>query len=229
MKKPSKTTAARRGKHRIFLVDDHPVTREGLVRLINFEKDLEVCGQASSAARAIPEIELLKPDLAVIDVSLSRGPSGLELVKDLSQRDPQLKMLVLSTHDESLYAERALRAGAKGYVMKQEPMECVMTAIRQVLQGGIYLSDFMNTRLLHKMVHRGARATASEVEHLSDRELEIFRLLGQGYGTKQIASNLHLSISTVETHRTHIKEKLRLQTAPELVRRAVEWVQSQSS
>ena len=229
MNKNFKNRAARHSKHRVFLVDDHPITREGLVRLINFEPDLEVCGQAGTAAKAISEIEHIKPDLAVIDVSLTRGPSGLELVKDLANRNPHLKMLVLSTHDESLYAERALRAGAKGYVMKQEPMERVMTAIREVLRGGIYLSDSMNARLIDKMFQRGPSTGISEIEKLSDRELEIFRLLGQGLGTRQIAANLHLSISTVETHRTHIKEKLHLHRAPELVRRAVEWVQSQAS
>lgn len=216
-------------KHRIFLVDDHPVTREGLARLINHEPALEVCGEAGTAASAVPAIESLKPDLVIIDVSLSTGASGLELIKDLASRHARLRMLALSTHDETLYAERALRAGAKGYVMKQEPTAHVMQAIRKILSGEIYLSKAMNDRLLRKMVHPHAAPSASEIEQLSDRELEVYRLLGQGRGTRQIAAELHLSISTVETYRAHIKDKLHLASAPELVRHAVEWVHSQAS
>jgi len=216
-------------KRRIFLVDDHPVTREGLARLINHESDLEVCGAAGTAAAALPAIESRKPDLVIMDVSLTTGASGLELMKDLAARDARLRMLALSTHDESLYAERALRAGAKGYVMKQEPTEQVMLAIRKVLHGEVFLSKAMNERMLRKMTARGGAPLASEIERLSDRELAVYRLLGQGRGTRQIAGQLNLSISTVETYRTHIKEKLRLISAPELVRHAVEWVHSQTS
>jgi len=210
-------------------VDDHPVTREGLARLINHESDLEICGEAGTAAAALPAIAARKPDLVIIDVSLTTGASGLELMKDLAARDARLRMLALSTHDESLYAERALRAGAKGYVMKQEPTEQVMLAIRKVLHGEVFLSQAMNERMLRKMTARGGAPLASEIERLSDRELEVYRLLGQGRGTRQIAGELNLSISTVETYRTHIKEKLRLNGAPELVRHAVEWVHSQAS
>ncbi len=225
----SKKTIAPKSKQRILLVDDHPITREGLARLINHERDMEVCGQANNAAKAVTDIEPMKPDLVVVDVSLTTGASGLELIKDLAARHPRLRMLALSTHDEALYAERALRAGAKGYVMKQEPTEKVMAAIRQVLDGGIFLSDAMKDRLLHKMTQSGSAPTATEIERLSDRELEVYRLIGQGRGTRQIADELHLSMSTVETYRTHIKEKLHLASAPELVRRAVEWVHSQAS
>jgi DNA-binding NarL/FixJ family response regulator len=228
MKRP-KSIPAKPAKSRIFLVDDHPVTRDGLARLINYEPDLEVCGEAGAAARAVAEIEKLKPDLVIIDVSLAKGASGLELIKDLAARDPGLAMLTFSTHDEVLYAERALRAGARGYVMKQEPTACIMEAIRKVLKGEIYLSRAMNDRLLHKLVQPNAPPTASDIERLSDRELEVFRLLGQGRGTRGIAKELHLSVSTVESHRAHIKEKLNLDSAPALVRRAVEWVHSQSS
>lgn len=228
MASPKKTTKQQH-KHRLFLVDDHPVTREGLARLINFEPDLEVCGQAGTAAKALAMLEAIQPDLAIVDVSLASGPSGLELIKEIAGRHARLPMLVLSTHEESLYAERVLRAGARGYVMKQEPMERVMGAIRHVLAGGVYLSDQMTARLLHRMTRNESPPTASEIEQLSDRELEVFRLIGQGCGTRQIASRLHLSVSTVETHRAHIKEKLHLDRAPELVRRAVEWVHSQES
>lgn len=227
--KKAKNTNSSPAKHRIFLVDDHPITREGLARLIDHECDLEVCGQAGTAAKAVAEIESLRPDLVIVDVSLTSGPSGLELIKDLASRNGRLRMLALSTHDEALYAERALRAGAKGYVMKQEPTEKVMQAIHQILEGRIYLSEAMNDRMLRKLSHPGSVPTASEIENLSDRELEVFRLLGQGRGTRQIAKELHLSISTVETHRSHIKEKLHLASASELVRRAVEWVHSQAS
>jgi DNA-binding NarL/FixJ family response regulator len=216
-------------KRRILLVDDHPVTRDGLARLINHEVDLEVCGTAGTAAGATQEVEQQKPDLVIIDVSLGRGASGLELIKDLASRHRRLKMLALSTHDEALYAERALRAGAKGYVMKQEPTEHVMEAVRKILNGEVHLSKKMSDRLLHKMTQRHSPPTISDIETLSDRELEVYRLLGQGRGTRQIAGELHLSISTVETHRAHIKEKLDLTSTTELVRHAVEWVHSQAS
>jgi DNA-binding NarL/FixJ family response regulator len=222
-------TLPRQDKRRIFLVDDHPVTREGLARLINHEPDLEVCGQTGSAAKAVEEIEKAKPELIIIDVSLGAGASGLELIKDLIARNAASRMLALSTHDEALYAERALRAGARGYVMKQEPTERVMQAIRKILSGEIYLSQAMNDRLLNKMVRPRSTHAASEMERLSDRELEVYRLLGQGRGTRQIAKELHLSISTVETYRAHLKEKLGLASASELVRHAVEWVHSQTS
>ena len=216
-------------KHRIFLVDDHPVTRDGLARLINHEVDLEVCGTAGTVAGAAQDVEKQKPDLVIIDVSLGKGASGLELIKDLASRDRRLKMLALSTHDEALYAERALRAGAKGYVMKQEPTDHVMQAIRRILNGEVHLSKRMSDRVLQKMTQRHSAPTVSDIETLSDRELEVYRLLGQGRGTRQVASELHLSISTVETHRAHIKEKLHLNSTPELLRHAVEWVHSQAS
>jgi len=210
-------------------VDDHPVTREGLARLINHERDLEVCGEAGTAARALAEVIRQHPDLVIVDVSLGSGASGLELMKDLSARDAGLRMLALSTHDETLYAERTLRAGAKGYVMKHEPTAQVMHAIRKVLAGEVFLSPAMNERMLRKMTRSAAAPLASEIEQLSDRELEVYRLLGQGRGTREIAAELNLSISTIETYRTHIKEKLHLASAPELVRHAVEWVHSQAS
>jgi DNA-binding NarL/FixJ family response regulator len=216
-------------KHRIFLVDDHPVTREGLSRLVNGEADLEVCGEAATAAAAVPKIEALKPDLVIIDVSLTKRASGLELMKDIAARNARLPMLALSTHDESLYAERALRAGAKGYVMKQEPIDRVMEAIRRILRGELYLSKAMNDRLLRKVTRPNTAPTASEIEQLSDRELEVYRLIGLGHGTRAIAAQLHLSVSTVETYRAHIKDKLHLSNASELMRHAVEWVHSQAS
>jgi DNA-binding NarL/FixJ family response regulator len=227
--KPLNKNAPNPTKRRIFLVDDHPVTREGLGRLINHETDLEVCGEAGTAARAMPQIEALKPDLVIVDISLATGKSGLELIKDLVAFRTGLRILALSTHDEMLYAERALRAGAKGYVMKHEPTEHIMQAIRKILADEVYLSKAMNNRMLRRLTEPQVAPLASEIERLSDRELEIFRLLGQGRGTRQIAAELHVSMSTVETYRSHIKAKLRLANASELIRHAVEWVHSQSA
>lgn len=210
-------------KKRLFLVEDHPVTREGFAQLLNYQPDLEVCGQAGSAAKALAGIESADPDLAVIDISLAES-NGLELIKDIRDRCPRLPSLVLSTHDEALYAERALRAGARGYVMKQAPTAELMQAIRDVLAGGLWLSQAMRTRLVHKHLHSGAPGARDGVDSLSDRELEVFDLIGQGLNTRRIAARLHLSVSTVETHRAHIKDKLGLATSTELVYRAVEWV-----
>jgi DNA-binding NarL/FixJ family response regulator len=226
--KPNRSTSS--AKRRLFLVEDHPVTREGFAQLINYQADLEVCGQEGTAARAIAEIERLKPDLVIVDLSLAES-NGLELIKDLKSRLPALPLLVLSTHDESLYAERAVRAGALGYVMKQAPTSEVMSAIRATLRGEVYLSETMRTRLVHKQLAGGAPTGVgehSEVEALSDRELEVFELLGHGHTTRKIAARLHLSVSTVETHRAHIKSKLKLSNALDLVRSAVAWINRQA-
>ncbi len=213
-------------KRRVFLVEDHPVTRRGLAQLLNCEPDLHVCGEEGAAAKARVRIPGLKPDLVIVDISLE-GRSGLELIKDLTASCPRLPILVLSTHDEFLYAERALRAGARGYVMKQESMDHIMKAIRDVLRGELYLSEKARARLIHKTLNTGARLPVSDIELLSDRELEIFRLLGLGHSTSRIAAGLHLSVSTIETHRGHLKQKLKVPSAADLVRRAFEWVQSQ--
>jgi DNA-binding NarL/FixJ family response regulator len=215
-------------KGRLLLVEDHPVTREGLAQLLNQQPDLQVCGQAGTAPEALTATDALKPDLVLVDIALG-GTSGIELIKDLASRYATLPILVLSTHDELLYAERSLRAGAKGYVMKHAPTERVMAAIRQVLRGGVYLSEQMQNRLFQKVVRGIAVPQASEIDRLSDRELEVFELIGEGCSTAQIAASLHLSVSTVETHRAHIKEKLKLESGTELVRRAVEWVESATS
>lgn len=224
---PGKPTAGQR-KHQVFLVEDHPVTREGFAQLIDFQTDLQVCGQAGTAGQAFTEIAALKPDLVIVDISLA-GTSGIELIKDLVSRDPILRILVLSTHDEALYAERALRAGARGYVMKHEATEHVMTAIRQVLSGRVYLSELMHNRLLYKVVGGVSAALASDLGQLSDRELEVFQLIGEGRSTRQIGDSLHLSVSTVETYRAHLKQELGLANATELVQRAVQWVHTRDS
>jgi DNA-binding NarL/FixJ family response regulator len=210
------------GKTRIVLVDDHPVVRQGLARLINDEPDLCVCAEADSAAAALDVVDLQKPDLVLVDISMG-GTDGIELIKDLRVRVPGLPALVLSMHDESLYAERVLRAGAKGYVMKQEAPEKVMTAIRRVLAGEVYVSEKIAGRLLKAMSGTKGPASESPLDRLSDRELQVFRLIGSGLSVREIADKLFLSVKTIETHREHIKEKLNLKSSSELLRYAVQY------
>jgi len=214
-------------KTKIVIVDDHPIVRQGLAELINHEGDLVVCGQAEDAHQAMKAIKELKPDMVIVDISL-KETSGMELIKDIKARYPNLAVLALSMHDESLYAERSLRAGAKGYIMKAEATENVVTAIRKVLCGQIYVSDRMAAKLIHKLVGGKTEVGASAIDRLSDRELEVFRLIGQGYGTRQIGEKLHLSVKTIETYRAHIKEKLNLADAGELLQYAIRWVTSQN-
>jgi DNA-binding NarL/FixJ family response regulator len=222
---PTKSDCNKR-KHQIFLVDDHPIMREGFAQLLNHEPELHVCGQAATAAQALESLDILKPDLVVVDISLS-GTSGLELIKEIHARRPGQLTLALSMHDESVHGERALRAGARGYVMKNEPTEEIMSAIREVLRGEIYLSKRMRSLVVEKFLHSESVPTGSGVAQLSDRELEVFQLIGNGRKTRQIAAQLHLSVKTVETYRAHIKEKLRLEDGTELVRHAVRWMSSQ--
>jgi DNA-binding NarL/FixJ family response regulator len=209
-------------KSKIFVVDDHPIVRQGLGLLINREADMIVCGAAEEAQSALRAIPTLQPDVMVVDISLT-GPDGLELVKTIRTRDANLPILVLSMHDESIYAERALRAGANGYIMKQEATEKVLVAIRRILRGDVYLSDRISSKMLQQYVRGSSTARESPVADLSDRELEVFRLVGEGHGTRQIAEELHLSVKTVETYQAHIKEKLSLRNARELVQHAIEW------
>ena len=210
---------------RIIIVDDHPIVREGLTKLIEQEDDLAVCGQAEDGPAAMAMIRDSKPDMAIVDIAL-KETSGTELIKDIKARYPHLLVLALSMHDESLYAERALRAGAKGYIMKAEATEKVITAIRKVLGGQLYISDRMGEKMVRKLVDGKSEAGASPIESLSDRQLEVFLLIGQGYGTRQIAEKLYLSIKTIETYRAHIKEKLNLTDAAELLQYAIQWVSS---
>jgi DNA-binding NarL/FixJ family response regulator len=203
--------------------------REGLRQLIEREPDLAVCGDAASADEALPAIAALKPDLVIVDISLS-GTSGLDLTKSLREQYEDLPVLVVSMHEESLYAERALRAGAMGYVMKQEPGKTVKSAIRKVLAGNIHLSEAMATTFFAKYMRGGHTTTPpSPIEGLSDRELEVFRLLGQGKGIRQIAEELQLSIPTINTFRNRIKEKLNLKTSTEVMLNAIQWVQDSST
>jgi DNA-binding NarL/FixJ family response regulator len=214
-----------RSKKRIVIVDDHPMMREGLAQLIEHEPDLAVEAQANSAGEALRFVEMAAPDLLVVDISLP-DKSGLELIKDVQVLHPRLPILVVSMHDESLYAERVLRAGGRGYIMKQEGGKRLMQAIRQVLDGRIYVSEKVSSRILENV--SGHRSDShSPVERLSDREFEVFQMLGQGQATRDIAQHLHLSIKTVEVHRANIRRKLELASGSELVRYAIRWNEAQ--
>lgn len=221
--KPEKSETAARTK--VFLVDDHPLVREWLTQLIQRESDLAVCGEAEDTQEALEKINETKPDIVIADISL-KTTHGLELVKDLQVRFPSLPVLILSMHDESLYAERVLRAGAKGYITKQEATKKILPAIRQVLAGQIYISEKMASRMVHKMVLGRAEEQKTPIERLTDRELEVFQLIGCGQGTRRIASELHLGIKTVESYRARIKEKLKLDDGTQLLQQAIQWVHS---
>lgn len=208
---------------RVVIVDDHPIVRHGLSQLIQTTSDLEVCGEASTASEAVHLVQETRPDVAVIDLSLEGG-NGLELIKQIRAQGPTPRMLVSSMHDEMLYAERSLRAGAMGYINKVQGTEQIIEAIRQILDGRIYLSEVMTERVLQRMMHNDGDYIASPIESLSDRELEVFEMIGQGLTTRQIAKRLHLSPKTIETHREHIKTKMNLQNNSELVRQAVQWI-----
>ncbi len=212
-------------KKKVLLVDDHPILRKGLSLLINQESDLVVQGEAEDARKALEMIEKLKPDLVIVDISLP-GVDGLELLKNIRLRHAELPALVVSMHDEALFAERALRAGARGYIMKQEAVEKVLVAIRRVLAGEIFVSSAITTKMLEKFVDGDTKTATSPLALLSDRELTVLHLIGQGFGTRQIAEKLHLSVKTVESYRSHIKEKLRLSNATDLLKYAIHWAQS---
>src|SRR5205814_7867312 len=214
-------------KRTILLVDDHPIVREGLADMINRQKNLVVCGEAGSGYEASEMVRRLKPDLAVIDVTL-KDVSGIELLKTLKLQAPHLALLVLSMHEESLYAQRALRAGALGYIMKQEASENILKAIYAALNGEIYLSDPMKEKLLHHLVESSAGDNLYSLDRLSDRELEVFELIGDGFGTREIAEKLHLSVKTIESYRESLKQKLQLKDSTELVRQAIQWARSEN-
>ncbi len=212
-------------RKQVFLVDDHPLVREWLTNFIKQQPDLDVCGEAETGPQAMEAILRLKPDVAIVDISL-KDSSGIELIKDLKQTHPTTAVLVLSMHEEAHYAERALRAGAKGYIVKRETTRKVIAAIRQVLAGGIYISEELATSLAAQFVTGKGVPKHSPIEQLSDRELEVFQLLGQGRGTRQIAEVLKVSVKTVQAYCGRIKEKLNLASATELLREAVRWYES---
>lgn len=209
-------------KSRIFLIDDHPLVREGLINLINSQRDLVVCGEAEDSAGAMTGIAKTRPDVALVDISL-KNESGLELVKNLESQFALVALIVLSMHDEALYAERALRAGARGYVMKRESSKSVLASIRRVLEGGVYVSERVVNSMARRLSSSSKETETSPVERLSDRELEIFRLLGQGRTTAQMAEDLHLSLKTVQAYCARAKEKFGVSSLGELVRAAIRW------
>ncbi|MHC4192351.1 MAG: response regulator [Planctomycetota bacterium] len=214
-------------RRKILVVDDHPIVRDGLADLINREKDIVVCGWAEDTPHTIKAIKNLKPDVVTVDISL-RDASGLELIKDIKTRFPSLPILALSMHQESLYAERAIRAGARGYITKQEATKKVIMAIRQVLDGRLYLSEKMKEKLLRSLLgDNGSGAGTSPIDRLTNRELDVFSLLGQGRGTRQIAEQLCLSVKTIETYRSRIKEKLNISSSSELLLYAFQWANRQ--
>ena len=220
----TKPVPNRSPRRKVLIVDDHPLLRDGLAKVINQQPDLAVCGEAANARAGLAAAAKLRPDVAIVDLSLEEG-SGLDLIKDIHARDPKLPMLVLSMHPEHLYAERAIRAGARGYLMKREPVERVLAALRKVLAGQMAVSDDIVSRLLSGANGRAKReAPIDPAELLSDRELDVFRALGQGLGTRQIAAKLRLAVSTIETHRANIKLKLGVTRATELVARAARFV-----
>lgn len=216
---PAKTSR----KTKIMIVDDHPLVRQGIAQLINEEADLHVCCEASDAGVAIEAIHKCVPDMVIVDISLE-GISGIELVKIIKGKHANLPMLVMSMHDEALYAERALRAGAKGYIMKQEAPEKILTAIRQIQRGNLYVSDKMRDKMLQQLITHEPQVSTSPVADLSDRELEVMRLIGQGFSTAEIAAKMSRSVKTIEAHRGNLKEKLKLKTGAELVHFAIQWV-----
>lgn len=212
-------------KKRILIIDDHPIMRHGLAQLICAEPDLEVCADAGSAAEGLKAVQKTKPDLVVVDLTLP-DKHGLEFIKDLHVMLPGTLVLVLSMHDEALYAERALRAGARGYVMKETAADTLVRAVHRVLGGGIYLSEKMAGVMLEMVAGQRKPATSSTLDKLTDRELEVLQLIGQGRATRHIAEQLHVSVRTVDAHRAHIKEKLQLPDGPALVRYAVRWMEN---
>ena len=218
----SNTSGTATRKHGVFIVDDHPLVREGLTNLINRQSDLVVCGEAKDSSEAIAGITKEGPDVAIIDISLATE-SGLELIKNLVKQFPQLAVVVLSMHDEALYAERALRAGARGYVMKHETSKSVLASIRRVLAGDIYVSERIVNRMAIRLTSARRPAATSPVERLSDRELEIFQLLGQGRTPSEIARDLNLSLKTVQAYCARAKEKFGVTSLTELLRAAIRW------
>jgi DNA-binding NarL/FixJ family response regulator len=208
----------------IILVDDHPIVRQGIRQIIESEKGFTVCAEASSASEAMKLVSEHMPDLAIIDITLTGSISGIDLVKSLKDRYPQIQSLVLSMHDESIFAERAIRSGARGYLMKEVAPKNIIDAIRKIMDGSLYLSEETSGRIIDKLVHGTNEGGATSVDCLSDREFEIFQLIGRGFSTKEIASKLNLSIFTIESHKRNIKEKMKLKDSAEVLKHAIQWV-----
>lgn len=217
-----------KGKTRIILVEDHPIFRKGLAQLINNDRSMEIVGEAEDSLEALRIVKEQKPDMVIVDITL-KDRNGIELIKDIRLRFPEMLIIVLSMHDEKIYAERALRAGARGYIMKQEAPETILKAINHVLNDNIFVSNEIATRIFSMFFDGKNKDESSPIDLLTDRELEVFQLIGQGFGTREIAGKLHISVKTVENHRAHIKEKLNLKSAIELVQQATLWLQRNQS
>jgi DNA-binding NarL/FixJ family response regulator len=215
---------AMHGKYRILIVDDHPIFRHGLAQLISQEDDLSVCGEAEDYHGAMKSVDALNPDMVIVDITL-KDMSGIDLMKEVHRSHKGMPMLVISMHDESLYAERAFRAGARGYVMKQEASDSVVQAIRHVLSGGIYASRRVTENILSRFIEGSSDPSESPLKELTDREIEVFQLIGEGLSISEIGQRLHLSVKTIGTYRERIKEKLNLKNATELLRHALNWVE----
>jgi DNA-binding NarL/FixJ family response regulator len=215
-------------KLKVLLVDDHPITRQGMKALVNQQQNLEVVGEADNAPYAIELVGKLQPDLAIVDIAL-KTTNGIELTKNIKVQAPNLPVLIVSMHDEGLYAERALRAGAMGYLMKQEASDKIIQAINRLLQGEIYLSDKIKEKMLHRFVNKKGDGMVFSIDTLSDREMEVFQLIGNGYSTRQIAQKLNLSSKTIDSYREHLKLKLNLESGAELVRHAIQWARNEGS
>jgi DNA-binding NarL/FixJ family response regulator len=224
MKKKAPALPKRPRKNRVLIIDDHVMVREGVAEIIQHAEDLSVCGTASTANEGLGLLNKLKPDLILVDITMP-GKNGVEFIKDARAMQPELRILVMSMHDESLYADRVLRAGGRGYIRKQEGGDKLIEAMRRVLRGDIAVSEKMTGKLLEKF--SGRTRIESPLENLSDRELEVFQLIGQGKTMSEIGNELHLSPKTIEAHRSHIREKLRIASAAELVSYAARWNQSQ--
>ncbi len=213
-------------RRRIFILDDHPMTRYGVAQLINDEPDLATCGEAEDAATALAAIKAAQPDLVLADITLP-GKSGLDFIKDVQLLHPGVLVLVMSMHDEAIYAERVLRAGGRGYIMKTEGGKKLLEAIRRILSGQVYVSDNISARILDGLTRRTRVIGEPGPPLLTDREFEVFQLIGQGLPTREIGQRLNLSVKTVGVHRLNIKRKLNLQTGPELIKEAVRWAAAQ--
>jgi DNA-binding NarL/FixJ family response regulator len=222
----SKPHGSRNANKRVLVVDDHPMTRYGIVQLLQREAGLEVCGESDTAMQALEMVSTLKPDLVVTDLSMP-GKHGLEFIKDMRVMHPEVPVLVISMHDEALYADRVLKAGGRGYVMKHAGGEELLEAVHRVLEGHVYLGEEMTKETLNALARPEAKRAESVVGQLTDREFQVFQCLGQGMTSRQIGDQLHMSVKTVETHRRHLREKLNVQTGPALIQFAVRWVGAQ--
>ncbi len=211
-------------KVKIFLVDDHPIIRQGIKQVVERNEDMVVIGEASNANEAIKDINKLQPDLAIVDIMLDGSVNGIELVRSIRERFPKIHSIVLSMHDESIYAERAIRSGARGYIMKEVAPKNIVEAIRTVLSGELYISESQSKKIIDKLVHGSVDTDGLSLDSLSDREFEIFQLLGNGFSTKEIAGKLSLSIYTVESHKRNIKTKMKLGSSSEVIKHAIQWV-----